>query len=58
TSLTGSVRIAQIITSVVYTYSCSDCYRTRSNDVSLCFNFARQTFGLTLGFYSWVPYLI
>ncbi|KAF8886030.1 MFS general substrate transporter [Infundibulicybe gibba] len=42
----------QIVTSVCYTYSCSDCYRSRSNDVSQCFNFFRQIFGLTLGFYS------
>ncbi|RDB25095.1 hypothetical protein Hypma_007426 [Hypsizygus marmoreus] len=45
----------QIITSVCYTYSCSDCYRWRSNDVSQCFNFFRQIFGLTLGFYS-IPF--
>lgn len=45
----------QIIASVCYTYSCSDCYRSRSNDVSQCFNFFRQIFGLTLGFYS-IPF--
>ncbi|KAF8911596.1 major facilitator superfamily domain-containing protein [Gymnopilus junonius] len=45
----------QIVTSVCYTYSCSDCYRSRSNDVSQCFNFFRQIFGLTLGFYS-IPF--
>lgn len=45
----------QIVTSVCYTYSCSDCYRSRSNDVSQCFNFFRQVFGLTLGFYS-IPF--
>ncbi|KJA16132.1 hypothetical protein HYPSUDRAFT_321435 [Hypholoma sublateritium FD-334 SS-4] len=45
----------QIIASVCYTYSCSDCYRHRSNDVSLCFNFIRQIFGMTLGFYS-IPF--
>ncbi|TFK45023.1 MFS general substrate transporter [Crucibulum laeve] len=45
----------QIVTSVCYTYSCSDCYRSRSNDVSQCFNFFRQLFGLTLGFYS-IPF--
>ncbi|KAF8161396.1 MFS general substrate transporter [Crassisporium funariophilum] len=45
----------QIVTSVCYTYSCSDCYRSRSNDVSQCFNFLRQVFGLTLGFYS-IPF--
>ncbi|KDR75544.1 hypothetical protein GALMADRAFT_248026 [Galerina marginata CBS 339.88] len=45
----------QIITSVCYTYSCGDCYRSRSNDVSQCFNFFRQIFGLTLGFYS-IPF--
>ncbi|KJA28812.1 hypothetical protein HYPSUDRAFT_211467 [Hypholoma sublateritium FD-334 SS-4] len=42
----------QIVTSVCYTYSCGDCYRHRSNDVSLCFNFFRQIFGMTVGFYS------
>ncbi|GLB37958.1 putative major facilitator superfamily protein [Lyophyllum shimeji] len=45
----------QIVSSVCYTYSCSDCYRSRSNDVSQCFNFFRQIFGLTLGFYS-IPF--
>jgi len=45
----------QIVSSVLYTYSCSDCYRSRSNDVSQCFNFSRQIFGLTLGFYS-IPF--
>lgn len=29
----------QIVTSVCYTYSCSDCYRSRSNDVSQCFKY-------------------
>ncbi|KAF8058748.1 MFS general substrate transporter [Lyophyllum atratum] len=29
----------QIISSVCYTYSCSDCYRSRSNDVSQCFKY-------------------
>ncbi|THV06621.1 MFS general substrate transporter [Dendrothele bispora CBS 962.96] len=45
----------QIVSSVSYSYSCGDCYRERSNDVSLCFNFFRQGFGLTLGFYS-IPF--
>ncbi|KAL0955612.1 hypothetical protein HGRIS_001847 [Hohenbuehelia grisea] len=45
----------QIVTSVCYTYSCSDCYRESSNEASQCFNFLRQTFGLTLGFYS-IPF--
>ncbi|PFH50454.1 hypothetical protein AMATHDRAFT_60994 [Amanita thiersii Skay4041] len=45
----------QIVTSVCYTYSCSDCYRSRSNDVSLCFHVLRQVFGLPLGFYS-IPF--
>jgi len=45
----------QIVTSVCYTYSCSDCYRVRSDDASQCFNFFRQLFGLTLGFYS-IPF--
>ncbi|KAF5366023.1 hypothetical protein D9758_006738 [Tetrapyrgos nigripes] len=45
----------QIVTSVLYSYSCGDCYRERSNDISQCFNFFRQGFGLTLGFYS-IPF--
>jgi len=27
----------QIVSSVCYTYSCNDCYNTRSNDVGICF---------------------
>jgi len=45
----------QIISSVCYTYSCSDCYRAHSNDVSQSFNLFRQLFGLALGFYS-IPF--
>ncbi|KAF5366026.1 hypothetical protein D9758_006737 [Tetrapyrgos nigripes] len=47
--------IAPCIGMVLYSYSCGDCYRERSNDVSQCFNFFRQVFGLTLGFYS-IPF--
>ncbi|KAK7472311.1 hypothetical protein VKT23_000431 [Stygiomarasmius scandens] len=45
----------QIVSSVCYSYSCGDCYRERSNDVSQCFNFFRQVSGMTLGFYS-IPF--
>ncbi|KAF9446142.1 hypothetical protein P691DRAFT_674213, partial [Macrolepiota fuliginosa MF-IS2] len=47
--------LVQIVSSVCYTYSCNDCYNTRSNDASICFGFIRQVFGLTLGFYS-IPF--
>ncbi|KAF8998411.1 MFS general substrate transporter, partial [Cyathus striatus] len=42
----------QIVSSVTFTYSCSDCHQSRSKDVSVCFHFFGRLFALSLGFYS------
>ena len=41
----------QVIASVTYTYL-ADCYRPQMPECSQALNFSRQTFGLTLTFYS------
>lgn len=40
----------QPVATTCYTYSI-DCYRERGGDVSVLFNFIRQTFGMTFAFY-------
>ncbi|KAF8998412.1 major facilitator superfamily domain-containing protein [Cyathus striatus] len=46
------IGMVQTISSVTYTYSCSDCHQSRSYDVSICFHVFRQLFAFPLGFYS------
>lgn len=41
----------QVLTTVCYTYSI-DCYRVEASEVSLLFNFIRQTIGMTFAFYA------
>jgi hypothetical protein len=41
----------QVITTTCYTYAI-DCYRPEGSEVSLLFNFIRQTFGMTFAFYA------
>ncbi|KIK55037.1 hypothetical protein GYMLUDRAFT_888121 [Collybiopsis luxurians FD-317 M1] len=41
----------QCITTVMYTYS-TDCYRSKSAEVSQVFNFIRQEIGMTFAFYA------
>ncbi|KAF7333740.1 MFS general substrate transporter [Mycena venus] len=41
---------AQIISTVIYSYT-ADCYKPQTPDSAQVFNFVRQTFGMTLGFW-------
>ncbi|KAJ7187223.1 MFS general substrate transporter [Mycena filopes] len=41
----------QIISTVLYSYA-ADCYKPQMPEIAQVFNFARQTFGMTLGFWA------
>ncbi|KAJ7134234.1 MFS general substrate transporter [Mycena epipterygia] len=41
----------QIISTVLYSY-CADCYKPQMPEIAQVFNFGRQTFGMTLGFWA------
>ncbi|KAF7297188.1 MFS general substrate transporter [Mycena indigotica] len=41
----------QIISTVLYSYT-ADCYKPQTPEIAQVFNFARQVFGMTLGFWS------
>ncbi|KAJ7207571.1 MFS general substrate transporter [Mycena pura] len=42
---------AQIISTVLYSYT-ADCYKPQTPEIAQVFNFGRQTFGMTLGFWA------